>query len=479
MKSELKSKNLEVLKRQAAIAELFRRGELHWRLHAGQTKMYNAIKGASHKIYVINSSRRLGKSFLLCLLALEHALKHDGIQIKYAAPNQKMARKIVFPLIQQILEGCPTEIKPKFHRHDGEFIFKNGSVITVCGTEMGQVDGLRGTACDLALIDECGFMDNLTYVIDDVLMPQMLDRPNSRMILASTPPVSPDHPYVTKYIKNAMENGAYAKFTIYDNPRLHPDQIEEFKKEAGGDTSTTWRREYMAEIVTDTDNAIFPEATADSFMEQIVFEIPRPTFFIPITAIDLGYIDYTGVLFGYYHFLLNKIVIEDELLVNRTNSALLIDMIKTKEVALWGKTPVKNRVVDGPALVIADLNEQHRFGCRTPDKGDFVARVNRARVDLAAEKVIINPRCEKTRTQIQHSVWDSSRKSFARNSSGGHFDLAAAFIYLIAHINRTSNPYPADFGYNQYTDFGFPRQHKNTANEAFKKMFKFLPERRK
>lgn len=448
--------------------ELFRRGVLNWKLHAGQRQMYDALKDSTAKRYVVNAARRLGKSYMLCVIALEHAIQNPGSQIKFAAPNQKMARKIIFPLFKQILEDCPKHLRPKFRVHDGEYEFNNGSTITVCGTEMGQVDGLRGTACDLALLDECGFMSDLSYVVDSIITPMLLTRPNARIIMASTPPVSPDHPFVQQYMARAMAAGAYSKFDIYSNPLLTPEIIEQYKAEAGGELSTTWRREYLAEIVTETENAIFPEAV--DTLDSLVYEVTPPPFFHPFVAIDLGYVDYTGAVFGYYHFTKNLIVIEDELLLNKSNSSVIVDAILRKEKAIWGDKKPQGRVVDGPALVIADLNETHKLNCRYPDKSDLVANVNRVRIDIAGLTFAINPRCKNLIAQLKFAVWDSSRTKFAR-SSAGHYDLAAALLYFCKHLDRKSNPIPAGYGWDPYNDFGFPRSHKNQTNDALRIMF--------
>ena len=458
----------------AKIDELYRRGILApWKLHSGQKLMYAAIQAATGTRFVVNAARRLGKSYMLVVIALEYAFQHPNSQIKYAAPNQKMARKIVFPLFRQILEDCPKHLRPVFKVHDGEFQFSNGATITVCGTEMGQVDGLRGTACDLALLDECGFMHDLRYVIDSVLTPQFLTRPNARMILASTPPVSPDHAFVSHYMQMAMEQGSYAKFDIHSNPLLTPQQIADFCKEAGGADSTTWRREYLAEIVTETENALFPEATQGDLLDRLVYDLPTPKFFVPLTAVDLGYLDFTGVVFGYYDFVRAKVVIQDELLFNGKNTAEIVALIFAKEKELWGTRKPPVRIVDGNSLAIADLNSAtYKFPCRVPEKNDLASSINRVRIDLAMERIVFNSKCKNTVAQVRYGTWDSTRTKFSRSSSGGHFDLAAALIYFTRHLNRHTNPFPASEGYDPYDDFGFPRQHKNSAVNAIKTMFR-------
>ena len=452
--------------------ELWRRGVLvPWLAFPVQQRMAEAIHASPHKKYVINSARRLGKSYLLCLLAQEYARQHPNSQIRYAAETQRSVKKIILPLMKQIMETCPKELRPRFNSHDGVFLFNNGSEIHIAGAAMDQADSLRGTACDLAIVDEAGFIDNLEYLVDSVLLPQTMGRRHARIIMASTPSKTPDHPFVSKYMANAMAEGAYSRYTIFDNPRITPEEIEEFKKEAGGETSTTWRREYLAEVVTETENALFPEANTGGLMDELVLEVRRPRFFLPITAVDLGYTDYTGVLFGYYHFQLARIVIESEILVNKCTSLEIVELIKARERELWGHVVPRTRIVDGNAMAIADMNELHKFHCRTPDKSDLAANVNRVRNALNARELLFHPGCTNTIAQVRFATWDTQRKSFSRSSNGGHWDLAAALIYLLKHVDRTTNPIPADYGYDYYNDFGFPRKHPSKTAEAFARMF--------
>lgn len=435
--------------------------------------MHAAIKGSTAKKFVINSARRLGKSYLLCVIALEQAIQFPGSQIKYAASSQRAVKKIILPLMRQILETCPKHLRPVFKVHDGEYEFANGSLIAVAGSGQDQLDNLRGTACDLALIDEAGFIesDDLTYLIESILLPQTLTRPNARVIIASTPPVTPDHSFVTKYMADAMAKGAYSRFTIFDNPLLTQETIEEFMAEAGGATSTTWRREYLAEVVTETTHALFPEVADGVLMRELAIEVPRPSHIIPITVLDLGYLDFTGVLFGYYHFALAKIVIEDEFLINKATSADIVQQILAREKALWGDVPVRHRVADAPAIVIADLNQTHRFACRTPEKYDLSANVNRVRMEFQNKGIYIHPRCTGLIAQCQFGTWNTQHNGFSRSSSGGHWDLAAALVYLCKHIDKNTNPIPPGYGIDPYNTWGVPTKRLSQLAESLRPLF--------
>lgn len=459
-------------------AELWRRGVLaQWLCHETQMAIYDAYHKTPSKKFVLNTSRRLGKSFLLCVIALEKAIGMPNAQIKFAAPTQKAVKKIITPLMRQLLETCPPALQPKLKTVDGVYEFPNGSEIHMAGTEQGQADSLRGTSCDLAIVDEAGFATDLEYLVESILMPQMLTRPNARLLLASTPPETPDHPFFA-YVQKAQRENAYAKYTIYDNPLLGPEKIEEFKEEAGGENSSTWRREYLAEFVTDTDKALFPEAT-DELLKDIVVEVQRPEFYLPFAAMDLGFMDHTATLFGYYYFSEGKIVIEDEYIINKTTTDHIVAACRQIEKNLWGDNTPK-RVVDGNPMAIADLNNPniHNYRCFAPEKADLAANVNRVRIDLAGKNILISPKCTNLITQLKHATWNGDRTKFSRSSSGGHWDAIAALIYFCKHVDRRTNPIPAGFGWDFNTSWGVPRKHKNTNHDALRRLFPAIATRR-
>lgn len=454
------------------IDELWRRGVIApFKLHETQKKMYKQFHESTSKKFVFNCSRRLGKSYALCVIAIEEAIKNPGSQIRFLCPTQRMVKKIMIPTFRIIMSNCPTEMRPRLNKVDGVWQFPNGSEIHICGSEQGQVDGLRGTAANLILIDEAGFCSDLEYALESVLMPQTLTVKNARIILASTPPPSPDHPFL-KYVQQAQADNAYAKYTIFDNPMLTPDTIAEYMKEAGGENSTTWRREYMSEFCTDQDSAVIPEATPE-LLRQIVIEHVGPKFFIPFTAIDLGYVDNTGVVFGYHDFTTAKTIIQRDLLINRKTSQEIVKLVKGIEMSLWGREPL-GRVVDGNPMQLADLNSIHNFNAFVPQKSDLQANVNRLRLELAEQRLIIDPSCTRLIEQLQYATWDATKSKFSRSATNGHWDLIAALIYFLARVDRNTNPFPVGFGWDLANSWGVETRRLSAASNVFQSMFPTL-----
>src|SRR5690554_4402152 len=109
--------------RKQAIRELWYRGDLSWKLHPVQQKMLNSYITANKEITVIAASRRLGKSFWLCILAIEQCLKKPNAIVKYVCPRKDQVKKILDPIMKAILVDCPPELRPEFKYNDKIYLF--------------------------------------------------------------------------------------------------------------------------------------------------------------------------------------------------------------------------------------------------------------------------------------------------------------------------------------------------------------------
>ena len=318
------------VRQKKAVEECFRLGTLSWMLKPEQKEIYDLILATEANQFVLNCSRRLGKSYLMCIIAEEFCRQVPGALVKYAAPSKKQVREIIRPIFNKLLFRCPHHLKPWWNTLDSCFFYPNGSKISIVGCDKGNIDSLRGESMDLGLIDEAGMIDeDLNYVVKDVLKPQTLTveriHPlSAKIIMGSTPPRTPAHPFV-QYIAEAEASNLnnYAHRTIYDNSMIDEKTILEYAKDSGCTVrggkitrySTTFRREYLAEVVTEETSSIIPEFTSEK-QQEIIKEWPRPAYFDAYVSMDVGLIDLTFIIFGYYDFLKAKLIIEDEIVMN-------------------------------------------------------------------------------------------------------------------------------------------------------------------
>lgn len=477
------------ISRADAIEQLWRLGELSWKLDSCQKQLYDKFKTSKYRKVVWNCSRRLGKSFSLLVIALEYALQNPNTQIKYAVFTALQGQKIILPTIRAILEDCPEDLKPNYVKNEKCFYFKNNSVIQIEGTDEGNAEKLRGTASHLSILDEAGFMDDLDYVINDILLPQALTT-NGRLLIASTPSKSPAHPF-TNLVSEAQRYDSYIKKTIIDavedikndpphlKNRLNPEIIEELKIASGGENSSTWQREYLCNIIIDSSRAVIPEFN-EAVEREIVKEWPRPVKYDAYTSLDLGFVDYTAALFAYLDFKNNKLVIEDELWMNghEVTTKHLAESVKLKEKELWtdSKTeleqPVYLRVSDDDLLTLNDLYRQHGLTFIPTKKDNKESAINDVRMRIGALEIIINPRCKNLIYQLKTGTWAKNRKTFDRSPDAGHYDLLDALIYLVRNVQWQKNPYPIAGANPAYDVFNKGSQYLSNTASTVKNLFR-------
>ncbi len=430
--------------REEAIAVSWEAGRLRHLLDATQRKMYDAVHQfygrTEGKLYYINSARQLGKSFLLRVLSLEFACRIPGAQVKYVAPTLKMARAIFRPGLFSMLEQCPKHLRPNFDGQDDEFRFPNGSRLTFAGCDGDNFERLRGQHAHAIFVDEAGFVDKLQDVVQSVLMPQLLTT-RGKIVFASTPSDSVDH-YSTALARECEARGTYSKYTVHDNVRVPKDELAATKAEYGGEGATRWRREYLCEFVTDSSNMVLPSWTEER-AKSLIEDLPRPKAFDAYVSIDLGYQDASGALFAYYDYEHAWLVIEDEWRERRQNSEQIMEAVIAREAELWRNQRPYRRIYDagaGGERFAADFQAMHGFQMLPALKDNLHAAVNRVDVWLVHGRIKFNPRVKKLIQEMFGATWDSTRKRFKR-AAEHHYDLLAALIYMVRHVDEFHNPF--------------------------------------
>ncbi len=425
-------------------AELWRRGSLAYKLHAQQAELRKRFHASKNRITAWNIARRFGKSTALVCLAVEHALVTPFGRVVFAAPTREQARDIASPIFRHVLEDCPDTLRPIYNESRNFYLFPTtGCEIHIDGADDERGARLRGPKATLVLGDEVGFWRYPVEVIKSVLLPQTITC-NGRVIIASTPPESPHHPF-WDLVAEARIGGSYEQRTIYDNPMVTPELIAEYMRESGGETSSAWRREYLCERVAEIERAVIPE-----FKPALhVAEFARPAFYDGYVSLDLGLVDLSHCLFAWYDFPNATIVVEDEIVRQYCTVSELAPEIYAKERELWGNQRPRLRVSDAQPISLAEFSRQHVLQTslvprellfasaqnREPD-----SLINRTRALFAAGRIKINPKCVNLINQCEGLLWNAKRTDFERIPGLGHGDGVMALVYLADAIDYASNP---------------------------------------
>lgn len=483
------NKTLTGITKQQALSELWRRGTLRWKLHPVQKEMYDLFYNAeNNSIHVWLLARQSGKSFLLAVLALEYALKQKNVIIKLVTDTKLHVRSIFEPLFREILVDCPEDLRPSYNSTTYSYYFANGSQIQLAGSDNKHYEKLRGQKSHLILIDEAGFCNDLDDMVGSVLLPTTTHT-GGKVVLASTPPQDSNHPFLN-FMEQAQLNNLFVIKTIDENPLLNQEQRDNLEKQMGGRHSERFQREYLCKIIKESSTTVIPEFTKE-LQEEIVREWPKPPFYDSYVSMDLGGKDLTVVLFGYYDFRGDKIVIEDEIVMDFQKAGnhlekLTKDIIR-KEEELW--LNIYTNEIKIPTLRVSDINyivtgemlkySNYKLSFQPAKKDDSDAAINNMKFLISSKKIMINPKCQTLIRHLENAKWRTSNQKtvFARSPDNGHYDAVDALKYMVRHINTSTNPYPSHYDFNMRDVFvadknKFQQRSSNNQLDIYRQIFK-------
>jgi hypothetical protein len=455
------NKSLDDYSREEILAYAWGKAQnLDYLLKDHQLRIEEAFLKSAERIFVEEIGRQVGKTYWNCKKAVEIGLIIPNGRIKYASAFQTSVEEYVIPTIQQILSDCPGIIKPKWLASKKKFIFHNGAEIKLLGLDRDPNAG-RGPYCDLYIIDEGGFVKTLETIIDSVILPMFNTRPWGRIIISSSSPESPAHPFVGYADKYKMLD-SYIKMTIKDS-NLTPDRITEIENEYQ-DKSAMLRELYCVRIV-DASLAIIPE-WREEFIQKIEPDKLRP-YYHNYTAMDLGVLrDFTAGICAYYDFAHAKLMITHEFGIKgpEMTTEKLRDLLRNTEKQAFGDLPAHLRISDNNnPLLIQDLNTLHGISFMATNKTELRAMVNTVRMWVNQGRIIIDPSCKFIIGCLASGVWTNNRKEFDRSLAYGHYDWLAALIYLVRNVDEMTNPIPPGAGLDLASPnvVILPRQNKS------------------
>jgi len=429
------------------------------------------LESPGHVVWMI--SRQRGKSYAALLYAVCLCIARPGTIVRYAAKTKESAWLILEPTLLQILETCPDDIRPTI---DSPVKFPNGSEITWAGTDAQSFDRLRGPRSHMILFDECAFYQDLPKV-EAALLPQLITT-KGKAIYLSTPPESPVHEFVSRY-KAALATGRAVRETIHDNPRLSEEDVRQIAQNEADRlnlsieelyASTYWRREYLAEVVTESSRAAIP--AWEKHGERCIGVVERPAHFDGYVTTDFGFLpDPSAILFGWHDFPGARMVVTHEHEVWGATTKQVIEAAKRIELDVWGndrfdgtmcgaididelplwlrdgvhkKAPRQPylRTADGPKQTLAEISVEQGYALLPARKAEKRLAVDTLNNLVREERIVIDPRCVRLIEQIATTLWNSTRTEWERSPKRDHGDLLDDAIYMSREIRWNRDPRP-------------------------------------
>ena len=464
---------------EKAVQVAWRLGRLRYKLLSRSMWLedydkFHAMAGG--ETYVLEVGRRTGKSSFDMLIGIEECIRTPRCIVGYIAPVREKLTEYIQPILFDVLQDCPDEFKPEYIQKTNSLVFKNGSRIMFTGSNNKSYVTLRGFKLKLLLGDEFAFVDNFNFALDQVLRPALFDS-NGKILLSSTPSPQLDHPFHVLADKQKLK-GLYKHGTIYD-AGYDKAAIAKLREEDLSDED--FRRECLAERVTDPRRTIVPEW--DAKYELPVIRDEFFTFYQYVCAMDLGWSDFTVVLWMYWDFKNAMLVVEDELVLRgpAMTTGWMMTELKAKEHDLFWengreiKVP-SQRVADvNNPLILSDISSVHGIHFFHPSKERKDVMVNQLRMLVKRGGVKVNPRCKFLLASLKMAMWTEDRSEFAESETLGHADAIDALIYGMRTINSQRNPIPFDYKLNPMTHYIPEEQVQTKDQNVFQKAFGLKP----
>jgi len=311
------------------------------------------------------------------------------------------------------------------------YVFPNGSQIFCVGSSNQSYENLRGIRVNLAVIDEAQRMEDLEIIVDEIVIPSMLDS-NGFLLMFGTVPRQPNHPFVRRYVRDAKITKSYAEFDIY-SAGYSPERIESFKREV---SKEAFEREFECKFNSDRRFNVTP-----NFSEKYVKSMPRNDYFpflTSYTGMDIGgALDQTHILFAYYDSVIKKLIVSSESVWAAQESRVdrIAKAVKEKERLMSRKIL---RVSDtNNFILVKELQEKHKL-VFTPVKkapGSLEAQLEILNIWIENDRIIVDPSCKILIQELKFGSWNKTRTDLDRNE-GSHCDGLVALAYLLTIVNE-------------------------------------------
>lgn len=262
----------------------------------------DVLKDMAKRI-VLLAGRRAGKSYEIASHMIAHCLvgfdEVNGIrkprQAIYIGLTLDKARFVIWQTILDTLEKAHIKTS-KVDNSTNTIFFSNGASIKLWGNNSkADREKLRGCDSSMFVIDECQSQASLLYLINSIIGPIVKGR-DGLIVLAGTGPLAGG-----SYWENCITDNTWSvhKATMRDNPSIPncEDALNQVLLENGWDEDNiTYRREYLGEVVHDTNRMPFAHRMyydkIDTHIKDIYigvdFGFKDATAFIPLLVDDHG-----------------------------------------------------------------------------------------------------------------------------------------------------------------------------------------------
>lgn len=382
-----------------------------------------AIEESNARFKVIRAGRKFGKSTYAIYEAIKAAGKRGAV-VWFIAPTYRQAKMIAWKEFKTLIPRETLQRKP--NETELYFVFKNGAEIYVMGSD--NPDSLRGPAPTHVVLEEAAMQK--PEVWHDVIRPNLTARKGTATFI-TTPKGFNWFKDVEDQAKLLIAAGdrqwACFHFTIYDNPHIDRNEIEDARKSC--DNEAIWRQEYMADFESSVGRVFNSFQDNSRHVRKINLET---TNFDAYRGIDWGMRDNTGCV--WVRLVGKSIAVYREHAENNLPPSAQAKIILEK-------TPKNERVIgnclshdavrqDTAMMGLSVLWQMQNAGIRPIQPSTRDKSASRAMLQqlFQEDRILIDPSCVKLRKQLLTYEW---KDTAMERTEDGNDDLVDALHYVV------------------------------------------------
>ncbi len=327
-------------------------------------------------------SRRAGKSVSCAVDLLDTALRNPGTVCLYVTLSRNNAKKLVW----KELKGFNRQygLGAKVDNTELSLTLPNDAIIYCSGAkDASEIEKFRGLALKKVYIDECqSFRAYLQDLIDDVLMPALMDHDGSLVLIGTPGPV----PSGYFYDCSTSASWSHHAWTFFDNPHMvkgtqtHMQKLQRVLEARGVSLDNpSIQREYFGRWETDLDSLLLKYEPAKCHYTEL------PKDLIYIMGIDLGYVDADAIAILGWSETSKVVWLVEEHLQSKAGLSELVVAIKRLEAKY---KPGKLMIDEGGLgkKLAEEMRRQYHIPVQAADKARKMENVAFLNTAMATER---------------------------------------------------------------------------------------------
>lgn len=406
--------------------------------HAGQQPVFYVFDRQRSIInnLVMVLGRRTGKSISTSVIGVRELLIPYSSTI-LLTPTFNNA-KIIFNEVLKHVNKLKLAIK-SINKGAFRFELENGARFSA--NSEANIESALGTYNSLIIVDESQSFENLEAIMNQMLVPTLLDygtRPSGilygRQVYLGTP--RGEHNILFNLYSKQDEFPNWKSFNAPSttNPILPKEYFEQMRQELG---DMLYRQEILAEFIGSGKNVFWAwDPLINTYNDgDVHFSKTTPV----IAGIDVGASDSTALLL-IYRFPNGEYYVDQAYIKNRTSTSQHIQNYLEHE-NLMLSSPELRYMDPSAAQLIIDYSTDYDYICVPANNAvqDSLKYINQLLTPTGANnrpKLFINSRLQElirqiARIQYKDQVTKTSKDIFTKDPKGTHWDFIAALRYAL------------------------------------------------